>query len=282
MMKIERLSFGYRRKRLLFDGLDLDLGQGSIYGLLGKNGAGKTTLLKLMTGLLYSQQGEITYAGNSVSKRLPDVLKEIFLLPEELYLPEFTPKQFINLYSPFWDRFSREQMDRVMVEFEVDCEERLRHMSYGQQKKFLIAFALATNCSMILMDEPTNGLDIPSKSRFRKVVASMIDDQRSIMISTHQVRDLEHLIDPVIIIEEGKIIFQETIEDISNGLVFTHAQTGSVETDDALYTEPAFGGNHVVTANQTGEASSVDFEMLFNAVLYNKEGIVKQINTAKR
>jgi ABC-2 type transport system ATP-binding protein len=281
MLQITQLEFGYRRNMKLFDGLDLTLGRGSIYGLLGKNGAGKTTLLKLMAGLLYAQRGGIMIDGASPCKRSPSALKEIFLLPEELYLPEFTPDQYINLYSPFWDRFSREQMEQYLVEFEVDGRKRLKHMSYGQQKKFLIAFALATNCSLILMDEPTNGLDIPSKSRFRKVVASMIDEHRSILISTHQVRDLEHLIDPVIIIDEGKIVFREEIGDISRGLAFVHAGSEKGHQGEALYGEPAFGGFHTVYPNTTGEPSQVDFELLFNAVLHNPASISEQINTVK-
>jgi len=281
MLEIKQLAFGYRPGTRLFDRLDLTLDRGSIYGLLGKNGAGKTTLLKLMAGLLYAQAGDVEIDGESPARRSPVALKEIFLLPEELYLPEFTPGQYVNLYAPFWDRFSREQMEQYMVEFEVDGKQQLKHMSYGQQKKFLIAFALATNCSLILMDEPTNGLDIPSKSRFRKVVASMIDEQRSIMISTHQVRDLEHLIDPVIIIDEGKIVFREAIGDISRGLSFVHAGSERGHQGEPLYGEPAFGGLHTVYPNRTGEPSQVDFELLFNAVLHNPAAISEQINTSK-
>ncbi len=281
MLQIDHLDFRYRKSRSLFHNLSLEIGKGSIYGLLGKNGAGKSTLLRIMTGLLYPQKGAAILSEIPVSKRLPGTLNEIFLLPEELYLPDFTPDQFIRLYSVFYDRFSKEQMRRMMYEFEVNGDEHLKHMSYGQKKKFLIAFGLATNCSLILMDEPTNGLDIPSKSRFRKVVASMIDEERSILISTHQVRDLELLIDPVIIIEKGTIIFNQSIDDISSALIFSKIGKDEPEPGKLFYSEDTFGGKSIVAPNTTGEVSQVDFELLFNAVLHNTHAIVEQIKTVK-
>jgi ABC-2 type transport system ATP-binding protein len=279
MLQINNLEFRYRKSRSLFHGLDLELGIGNIYGLLGKNGAGKSTMLKIMSGLLYPQQGKAELFGTPIQKRLPMTLKEIFFLPEELYLPDFTPDQYISLYSVFYDKFNRSQMQDMLIEFEVNGDEKLKNMSYGQKKKFLIAFALATNCSLILMDEPTNGLDIPSKSKFRKVVASMIDDNRSIIISTHQVRDLENLIDPVIIIEKGKIIFNHSINEISTGLEFHRIGKDDPESGTALYSEEVFGGKNVITGNISGEESPIDFELLFNAVLQNTHGIVEQIKT---
>lgn len=277
MLHIKNLEFRYRKGKPLFDRLDLDLSKGNIYGLLGKNGAGKSTLLKIMTGVLYPQGGIVDLYGDSIHHRLPRTLKEIFFLPEEIYLPDFSTARYIDLYSVFYDRFDRQQMSDMMVEFEVDPSDRLKEMSYGQKKKFIIAFALATNCSLILMDEPTNGLDIPSKSKFRKVVASMLDDSRSIMISTHQVRDLEHLIDPVIIIEQGKIIFEHTLEEISQALSFQRITGDSKSAGNVLYGEELFGGRVAVVPNDSGEASQVDFELLFNAVLHNPSGIVEQI-----
>lgn len=279
MLKIEKLDFGYRKGQKLFNSLDLQLEKGNIYGLLGKNGAGKSTLLKIMTGLLYSQKGKVSLYDNPLNKRLPKTLKEIFFLPEEIFLPDFTISQYIEIHSPFYDKFDKKQMMEILGEFEVNGHERLKSMSYGQKKKFIIAFALATNCSIILMDEPTNGLDIPSKSKFRKVVASMIDENRSILISTHQVRDLENLIDPVIIIENGKIIFNHSIDEISKSLEFHKIGKEDPEPENILHKEDVFGGSCIVSANTLAEASEIDFELLFNAVLSNTNGIVKQVKT---
>ena len=277
MLELQQLDFAYRKNTLLFTGLDLTLEKGNIYGLLGKNGAGKSTLLKIMTGLLYAQNGKATMNGQAIAKRLPSVMEEIFFLPEEIYLPDISVQDYVKLNSPFYHQFDMQKMMEILQDFEVSGQEGLKKMSYGQKKKFVIAFALATNCSLILMDEPTNGLDIPSKSKFRKVVASMIDENRSILISTHQVRDLENLIDPVIIIDSGKIIFNHTIEGISNGLTFEKIGKDEPIPNHILYQEDIFGGSNIVSKNDTGMAAEVDFELLFNSVLSNPQSIVEQI-----
>ncbi|MEA3444760.1 MAG: ABC transporter ATP-binding protein [Bacteroidota bacterium] len=273
MVTIEQLDFRYPKSSKLFDSLDLNLEKGNIYGLLGKNGAGKSTLLKIMNGLLYAQKGKVELFDIGIEKRLPKTLKEIFFLPEEIYLPDFTISQYIELHSPFYDRFDKNQMMELLREFEVDGQGKLKNMSHGQKKKFVIAFALATNCSLILMDEPTNGLDIPSKSKFRKIVASVIDENRSIFISTHQVRDLENLIDPVIIIENGKIIFNHSIAEISSSLEFHKIGNGEPTPENVIYSEDMFGGKNILSANSNGNDTQIDFELLFNAIL-NKQNIL--------
>ncbi len=170
-------------------------------------------------------------------------------------------------------------MLELLSEFEVEDNGKLKNMSYGQKKKFIIAFALATNCSLVLMDEPTNGLDIPSKSKFRKVVASVIDENRSILISTHQVRDLENLIDPVIMIENGKIIFNHSIEEITGSLDFMKISNGELTPESVIYSEEIFGGRNIVVPNSGRSDTQVDFELLFNAVLNNHKEIIEQIKT---
>lgn len=277
MLTIKNLEFGYPKGGLLFDKLNLDITKGNIYGLLGKNGAGKTTLLKIMCGLLYSQKGEIEIEGADVSKRLPSVLQDIYLIPEEFYLPDFTIETYIEKVSPFYPKFDHQQFKDLISEFEVTNGKKLSNLSHGQKKKFIISFSIATNCSVVFMDEPTNGLDIPSKSKFRKIIASTANEERTFIISTHQVRDLENLIDPLVIIESGKIIFQESIENISSKLNFMKVTDKAPTGVNVLYSEAIFGGNYLLTEKTDNQESRVDFELLFNAVLSNQEGIVKHL-----
>src|SRR6185437_6980849 len=110
---------------------------------------------------------------------------------------------------------------RAAAGFELHTDGRLDQMSYGQRKKALICFALATNAEVLLLDEPTNGLDIVSKGQFRKVMAGAVDDDKCIVISTHQIKDVENLIDRVTIIDEGKILFDQNIDTIAERLFFT-------------------------------------------------------------
>lgn len=270
MLDIEKLSFAYKGAEELFDKLDLQLTTGNIYGLLGRNGAGKTSLLKIISGLLFPQTGECCFMEYKPRERLPHFLQEIYFIPEEFYVPSITANIYKNLYAPFYEKFDEQIFTNVLDEFGLPMDKKLTVLSYGQKKKFLVAFGLATNCKLLLLDEPTNGLDIPSKSRFRKLVASLLTDDKIFIISTHQVRDMENLIDTVVILDEGKIIFNQSIYEVSKRLAFEQVQAPSVEH---IYSEKILGGYLAIVKNQTEYESKVDLEVLFNAVITNGEKI---------
>jgi len=271
MVKIKNLSFGYRKEKL-FTNLDFQLAPGNIYGLLGKNGAGKTTLLKLISGLRYPRDGECLVLNYIPQKRLPGMLEELYFMPEEFFVPAITMGTYEKIYAPFYPRFDRKALVEYMNEFDLDSKKKLTELSYGQKKKFLLAFGIATNCRLFLLDEPTNGLDIPSKSQFRKILASALTDDRIILIATHQVRDMENLIDPIIILEDGQIIFNQYIHDISKQLII-QMDHDLPETEDVLYSAKVLGGYAVVKKNRSGEESRIDLETLFNAVTTNRDKI---------
>lgn len=271
MVTIRDLHFAYRR-RAVFTGLNLELRPGHIYGLLGRNGTGKSTLLRNMAGFLFPQKGQIDVLGFEPAKRKPAFLEKVFLLPEEFYLPPVHLGRWVRTTAPFYKGFKLEQFGRYLREFDIPTETRLDEMSYGQRKKSLIAFALATNAPLILMDEPTNGLDILSKSQFRKVMAGALDEEKCIMISTHQVKDLENLIDRVAIIEEGKILFDQTMDAIANRLLFK-LSFDPAETAHALYSESSLKGDAVILPNPEREDSRPDLEMLYKAIMLQGEKI---------
>lgn len=271
MITMKNLSFGYRKEKL-FKNLNFQLAPGNIYGLLGKNGVGKTTLLKLISGLRYAQEGECLVLNYIPRKRLPGLLEELYFIPEEFYVPHISIRTYERIYAPFYPRFDRKALAEYIKEFDLDSGKKLTELSYGQKKKFLLAFGIATNCRLFLLDEPTNGLDIPSKSQFRKILASALTDDRIFLVSTHQVRDMENLIDPIIILEDGQIIFNQYIHDISKHLIIQmdHDPPGD---EDALFSAKVLGGYAVVKENRTGEESGIDLEILFNAVTANRDKI---------
>lgn len=272
MIKIEDLSFSYSQKKTLFDGLSLTLPSGNIYGLLGKNGAGKTTLLKIICGLLFPKNGKLKVMGSQPKDRYPKFLSEVFLIPEEFDLPSLNMEYFVRLYSPFYPRFNHDLFNDCIYEFRLPREQVLSAMSYGQKKNFLISFGLATDCRLLLLDEPTNGLDIPSKSQFRKLVTNAVHEERSFIISTHQVRDMENLIDPIIILDEGKVIFCQDFEQISRKLCISK-QTEFPDERNVLYYESSLGGYTVVKENTNHKESRMNLEILFKAVISNKQKI---------
>ena len=272
MIRIENISFSYGQKPPLFKGLNLSLPSGNIYGLLGKNGAGKSTLLKIISGLLFPTHGNIEVVGFRPKDRYPDFLNEIYLVTEEFHLPSMKIEQYLSLYSPFYPRFNRSLFDEYINGFKLPRDQKLTALSYGQKKNFLLSFGLATDCKLVILDEPTNGLDIPSKSQFRKIVANAIHEDRSFIISTHQVRDMENLIDPIIIMDEGSIVFFENYERISKKLAMTR-ESELPDNNILVYAESYLGAYTVVKENVKREETSMNLELLFNAVVSNKNKI---------
>ena len=277
MLELRNVSFGYQRRKPLYEGLNLSLSPGNIYGLLGPNGAGKSTLLRLLSGLLYPKSGNIQVGEYTPADRKPAFLEDLFLVPEEFYLPPVRIRQFVDSNAPFYPRFDRAQMARYVREFGLTDDEKLSELSYGQKKKVLIGFGLATNTAVLLMDEPTNGLDIPSKSQFRRLVAGAVDERRTVVISTHQVRDLEALIDPIVILAERSrshmtVALNASVEEITTRLWF--GMTPELETGrPILYSERAVGGYVIVAENRDVESSRLDLERLYNTVQAEPERI---------
>ena len=267
MIEVTGLSFSYgSRKSKVLDDFSMSLDKGSVYGLLGKNGTGKSTLLYLMAGLLRPQSG-----------RSPSTLQDMFLVPEEFALPYVSLKQYVKLNGPFYPKFSDELLKACLRDFDMNEDIHLGELSMGQKKKAFMCFALATNTSLLMMDEPSNGLDIPSKSQFRKVIASGMTDDKAVIISTHQVRDIDSLLDHVLIMDGSRLLLNEPVANICDRLYFAE-QGVSEPTDEALYVQPSVLGNSVILPNTHHEDSKLNLEVLFNALLAEREKMQQMFN----
>ena len=273
MVNVQNVTFSYTKKTKLLSNLSLKLEAGRIHGLLGKNGEGKSTLLKLISGMDFPEVGTIDALGLNPAKRYPEFLRDIYFLPEELPQMNISIKEYENVYASFYPNFSSEQFDTYLKEFEIDSKSsKLNKLSQGQKKKVFVAFGLAANTKLLLMDEPTNGLDIPSKGQFRRMVASVIDENRCLVISTHQVRDLDSLIDTITVMEGHEIVFNEAIEDITKKLLFKVYDKNDHDKS-IIHSEDTLRGYFQVRENSTGEESKLDIELLFNAIIANKNRI---------
>lgn len=271
MIKINQLNFSYRKKPVFLD-LNLTLEAGHIYGLLGKNGTGKSTLLRNLAGLLFPDSGTVTVNGQIPQKRNPSFLQDVFLVPEEFYIPNISIRQYVRGNAPFYPKFNVAQFEKYLLEFNIPVDNTLQDMSYGQKKKVLISFGLACNTSLLLMDEPTNGLDILSKSQFRKVMAGALDENKCIIISTHQVKDLDSLIDRITVIDDGRILFDQTIEAISQKLLFK-ISFDSADLKHAIYSEESLKGNIMITPNYMEDETTIDLELLYKAIVLKGEAV---------
>ena len=265
MIEVNNISFKYKgQKALVFDGFSLQLEENRIYGLLGKNGTGKSTLLYLLSGLLRPISGSVCCDSVAASKRLPSMLQDIFLVAEEFDLPNVSLKEYVCLNRPFYPHFSEEVLKRCLSDFELSDDIHLGELSMGQRKKAYMSFALATQTKYLFMDEPTNGLDIPSKSQFRRVIAQNMTDDRMVIISTHQVHDVEQLLDYILILDQRSLLLDASVQDISEQYTFEY-RTPQQMDDSVLYAEPTLQGNAVIARHKEGDAETqINLELLFN------------------
>lgn len=265
MIKIKNLNFFYKKKTSLFSDFSLELENGRIVGLLGKNGAGKSTLLNLIAGLIQPKSGSINTNGFNPFNREPDFLSDIYMVPEEFSFPNVSIETYVKAFSPLYSSFDNEKINRIFTEFELEPKAGINKLSHGQRKKFLIAFALATNCKVLIMDEPTNGLDIPAKSQFRKILVSSVTDEQLVIISTHQVKDIDTIIDKVVVIDEGKLVYSENTEDITQKLHFG-TSASLTDKENVLYSEASTQGYKIISKTLNGDESALDLELLFNGI----------------
>lgn len=269
MITIQHLHFNYKSSSSeVFHDFSLNIADGKIVGLLGRNGTGKSTLLYLLTGLLRSTQGAILVDDFNPQDRQPEMLQNIMLVPEEIDLPAVKFKEFIKVNRVFYPNFSDEVLQQVLNDFQLPADIHLGALSMGQKKKVFMAFALATNTKYLLMDEPTNGLDIPSKAQFRRTIAAQMNENRTILMSTHQVHDVEQLIDHVVMIDGQSLMLDTSMSQLSQKVRFEQRPYGT-PIDDALYAEPSLTGTAVIVPAQGKEETPISLELLFNALVQN-------------
>lgn len=276
MLKIQSLSHYYRRQKPVIQSITTRLEAGRIAGLMGANGVGKSTLMRLVTGLLYPKDGSVEVLGHDPAKREVNFLNQIYLVPEETYLPDMTSDMFASLYSPFYPKFDHSLFLRTLERFELAHPHALADYSFGQKKKFLIAFGIATRAKLLVLDEPTNGLDIPSKTQFRQLLIENISDDQSVLISTHQARDLENLIDMVILMDNQDAQACD-LNDVTNKLSVGKYEK---EPEDAIFSQKNIGEFVCLTPYREDSRQHLDLEMLFNAFHSNKEKLLNAISAA--
>lgn len=274
MIQISNLAFSYG-KNLVLKGITTTLEEGKIYGLLGENGVGKTTLLTLLCGLKQVQEGEILTDGENPFSRSASLLERQYYLPDEVAPVNMRAEKFAREQGAFRRNYDHDKFLSLMKEFENDPSRKMSQMSAGQLKKTYLSFALACNCKYLFLDEPTNGLDIPSKAQFRNAILKHTSDDSTIVISTHQVRDLENIIDPVIILDRQDVLLNASIQEIEEKLFFDY---GTQLHPESLYSEQLPGGFIQVYPNTAGMESKTDIEALFNATHAHKELIKGMFN----
>ena len=266
MIELHELHFRYHNSpREVLDNVTLRFPAGRIVGLLGKNGTGKSTLLYLMAGLLRPQKGTVHFGSHHVADRTPEMLSDLFVVPEHIELPAMKLSRYVSLHRDFYPHFSDELLFENLRLFDLSPDVNFSALSTGQLKKAYISFALATRTRLLLMDEPTNGLDIPSKAQFRRAIAANMDEERTVIISTHQVHDVENLVDHIVMLKEHQVGLNIDLDELGRLLRFEQRAYGE-DLSDVLYAENSLAGMAVIVPNREETASQMDLELLFNAL----------------
>ncbi len=277
MLQISDITFGYNKIAPVLDHFSIQLSKPGVYGLLGKNGTGKSTLLYLITGLLHPQSGQITFDGIDTKLRTPEILQDMFIVPEEYDLPNISLEAYIKVIKPFYPNFDEQMLNKLLQLFDMTGQIHLGALSMGQKKKIYMCIALAARTKLLVMDEPTNGLDIPSKAQFRNVVSKGMREDQIIIISTHQVRDVEQLLDTVCIIERNEVLLYANMGHIAQKISFASMQQDQIPAD-AIYIEAALGGYNVIMPKREGmPPAPINLEMLFTALVNEKEKMTKYL-----
>jgi len=267
MLQIEKLSYSYSRKERLIENFSMTLEKGTVCGLLGKNGAGKSTLIYLICGLLRPKSGSIDFDGYTPFERQVEFLEDVFLVPEEFAIPNVTLDEYISVNAPFYHKFNREEMKRYLDIFELTPDLHLGHLSMGQKKKAFISFAMACNTSLLILDEPTNGLDITAKRSFRKAIAECMNDKKSILISTHQVYDVDKILDHVIITDRQGMLLNSSMTEIAGKYRFNFT-TDRERAAKALISLDVPGGMNIAEPLENpNDETDVNLETLFELVM---------------
>ena len=269
MITIENTSYGYKSNPLIFNNISLEIGNG-IYGLLGENGVGKTTLMHLICGLLFPKNGKCSIDGRNTAERQPEGLNRYFFLPEELQMSTESIASFAARHSVFYPHFNREEFELNLEELKIDRKQKLSSISYGQQKKAMLAYAFALHTPYTLLDEPTNGLDITSRQALKRIISRSMDDESTLLISTHQAHDFENLLDHLIILGKGEILLNRSLDEISNRLLFARTD---ILPEESIYSEENLSGYFSIIPNEDGEENTPDIELLYKAVLQQPEKI---------
>lgn len=264
MIELNNLEFSYTKTGArALSGVSASIAPG-IYLVAGENGAGKTTLLHIIAGLKTPQVGECIIDGISGRNRCAEDMANIFLLEENMTFPAKSIRQFAKMHTRFYPTFSQEQFEANLHDFGLTGYESMKSLSTGMRKKSQLAYVLALGTKILLLDEPTNALDIEGRETLRKIIARSMDDERTLILSTHTVDEFSHLYDGAIILTHSHLTYAGTEEQVSSRLAFTATR---IAPDDALYSEVQMGRIlNIEPASPDDEPTRVDWKLLYIAL----------------
>lgn len=211
IINVSSLRKSYGRKVVL-DDINFEIQQGSIVGLLGPNGCGKTTLIKILTGLIKDHQGTVRIDNEDPGAYTKSI---VAYLPDKSYLPDWMkPKDAIGYFTDFYKDFDKEKAERMVRDFGLDENQRLKTMSKGQQEKLNLILVMCRQAKLYILDEPLGGLDPAARSLVLDLIMKNYAKNATVLISTHLIGDVERIFNRVLMISGGKLIVNSHVDEI--------------------------------------------------------------------
>lgn len=277
MIQIRNLTYRYHNGFTALSDINCTM-QGGIHLLLGENGAGKTTFLHIIAGLRTPTQGSCLVYGEPSCLRLPSTLSKLFIYTDNMMLPCKNIMEYTKSHARFYPSFSMDILQECLKEFGMTGHEPLSSLSFGNRRKAQMAYVIALNTDILLLDEPANGLDITAKQSLRRLLARFIGPERCVIISTHTVSDLESLFDTLTVIHKGQLVTSMPVWKITERLAFL---TDIMPPQDYLYCEQEQGLFRYITSQlQSDNPTGINYQLLYNALLSPKSNeIIQLLNT---
>lgn len=212
LVEIRNLTKIYEKKKVALDHLNLTIGRGKIIGLLGPNGSGKTTMIKLLNGLLVASEGEVLINGKAPG---PESKSIVSYLPERTYFQNsMKVKELIAYFSDFYQDFRPERAKEMLAGLNISEDARLKTLSKGTREKVQLIMVMSRDAQLYILDEPIAGVDPAARDYILKTIITNYNENATVIISTHLISDIERVLDEVIFIRDGRLILQETVEEI--------------------------------------------------------------------
>jgi len=219
LLRVTGLSKSFGRHRVL-DDLNMKLDPGRVYGLLGLNGEGKTTLIRILLGVIPADGGNIRYKDHPVSFRSATYKEEVGYIPEDpFFFSGMRVGELLDFNAAFYRRWDGRRAEDLLKRFSLDRKARIRTLSRGMKLRLEMAVGLAAKPELLVLDDPTSGLDVPTRYDFlQDIIRELADSGTTILFSTHLVHELERIVDHLFILHRGRLILDEEHETVKNSI----------------------------------------------------------------
>jgi len=217
ILKIENLSKSFGRK-IVLENYNMTLEKGKVYGLLGKNGEGKTTLIRIIMGVIPADKGEIFYKNKRVKFNDTSYKKEVGYIPEEnIFFGWMRMKELLDFNSSFYPTWNHQKAEEYLKRFSLDKKTKIKNLSRGMKLKLGLIVALASEPELLILDDPTSGLDVPTRHDFLKdIIREILESGTTILFSSHMVHELEGIIEHLGILHNGNLILDEYFQKVKS------------------------------------------------------------------